>query len=85
VETLKDVLCDVLSSNEIESITFHQWLTGNRSCSLEKLIKNSQEFVDLFAEQLEKLAPHSYIVKQQAEYLNQVQNSLKEGEVIGAS
>jgi len=82
VETLKNLLFEVISATDIESVTFHQWLTGNRSCSLEKLTKNVQEFVDLLAEQLEKLSPHSYIVKKQAEFVEQTQNSLKEGEVM---
>lgn len=82
IETFKELLFEVFCDSDFDSVTFHQWLSVNRTCSLEKITKCAQDFVHLLAEQLDKLSPHSYIAKKQSEFLSQTQDSLKEGEAI---
>lgn len=51
-------------------------------CSLDTVVKESDEFFEDFAEQLFGLNPHGFISKQQSEFLKETKNNLKPNEFV---
>ncbi|KAK3914359.1 Latrophilin Cirl [Frankliniella fusca] len=80
-ENLRIRLLTLFDDNLVESIKYKQW-TSTERCKLETLLKNSEEFVELFTDQLKELLPHHYVSKQQAKYYSTLKTNLKEGEVL---
>lgn len=78
---LKRKLLEILEIQEIDVITFHQWLTVDR-CELVKIEQDSDEFVDKFIQQIEKLIPHKFIAVEQLKHSASLKSSLKKGEYI---
>ncbi|XP_044579666.1 uncharacterized protein LOC123261861 [Cotesia glomerata] len=81
IQTLKDLLLNVLEENGIDEITYKYWISNPRT-SLETFVKTSSDFVDSFCENITSLLPHNYIAKEQASYLRSLKESLKENEFI---
>ncbi|KAK3927342.1 ARL14 effector protein [Frankliniella fusca] len=80
-EALEIKLKNMLSDNFVESITYQQWTSTDR-CSLETCVKESDEFVQMFIEQLKTLLTHHFMAKEQAKYFQSVKENLKEGEAL---
>lgn len=81
VSQLKDAILNKLQSEEIESITYQQWVNVDR-CALETLIKSTDQFVEELMEKLEALSPHHYICKQQATYFRQAKKETTNTKVV---
>ena len=54
-----------LDDNMIDTITYKQWVSVDRS-TLDTFTSTFDEFVELLCEKLERLIPHSFIAIQQA-------------------
>ena len=81
IDALKESLLAVLDDNIIDSVTYKQWTTTDRS-TLETTSKTSDEFVEAFCDKLEVLIPHSFIATQQASFCCDCKSTLKLGEVL---
>lgn len=66
---LQNVLIELFEENFIESVTYKQWTSTDRS-SLETISKRTDDFVDCLIEKLEKLLTHSFLAKKQSTFLN---------------
>lgn len=78
---IKERIIEYFDSNLIESLTYQQWTNVDR-CSLETLVKPSDQFIETLMEQLDTLSPHHYICKQQAEYFRQAKSQASEKKVV---
>lgn len=75
------MILDKLESDDIENITFNQWINVDR-CSLDTIIKPVNQFVNVLMERLEQRLPHHHISKQHADYFRQVKKNADVGEII---
>lgn len=75
------MLLKLLYENGTEEIVYKQWVTVDRN-NLETFIKPYNDFVDTLVEKLEKLLPHSFITKQQQQFLQNAKSSLNESEYL---
>lgn len=66
---------------EDECINFKQWLSVDR-CSLESLTQTIPEFIDYFASKIEKLVTHSFVSRQQSQFIKDCKDKLKKGEFL---
>lgn len=80
ISSLQDDLTILLDDNMIDTITFKQWVSVDRS-TLETVSKPVDEFIDLFCEKLQ-LLPHSFIATQQALFYNDCKSTLQQGDVL---
>lgn len=62
---LRNILAKLFDENNIETVTYKQWTSTDRS-SLETRIESVDEFLDCLVESLEKLVKHSFVAKQQS-------------------
>ena len=67
VQTFKEEFIELMEKYEIDEVVFKQWVSTDRS-TLETHCLTSEEFADLFCEQLEILRPHSFLAKEQAAF-----------------
>lgn len=81
IDYLNNVLTELLSKNEIDEVTYKQWLAKLRT-SLETFVKDSSEFIDDFCEKVNILLPHAFISKKQVDFMKNVKMSLKEGDFL---
>lgn len=80
-DSLKDSLHMAFDDNMIDTITYKQWVSVDRS-TLDTFSNTSDEFVECFCKKLEQLIPHSFIAIQQATFFNECKCSLKPGELL---
>jgi hypothetical protein len=59
-ENLEQKISDYFNDNEVENITFKQWISTDRS-TLETLVKSSEDFTAVLIEKLQLLLQHSFI------------------------
>ncbi|XP_074096104.1 uncharacterized protein LOC141525487 [Cotesia typhae] len=81
VDELSKILLKCFEDREIENITYKYWISKPRS-SLETIIKPTEEFVEKFCSELEILLPHSFIAKEQAQFLKTLKETLKPNEYV---
>jgi len=62
-------------------VKFSQWVSTDRSHLLNQSLPVA-EFIDSLIEKLEKLLPHSFIAKKQAEYYRERKDNLCDGEML---
>lgn len=77
-DVLRNILAKLFDDNNIETITYKQWTSTDRS-TLETVIKNVDEFLDCLMESLDKLLSHSFTAKQQSQYLNLLKTTIQTG------
>ena len=80
-DSLKDSLHMALDGNMIDSLTYKQWVSVDRS-TLNTYTCTSEEFVEFLCEKLEQLIPHSFIATEQATFFSERKSSLEPGEVL---
>ena len=68
-------------SDESSHISFKEWTTTDREEMLNKILL-LEKFIDLLIQRIEKLTPHLFIARGQANYLNQPKQDLPSEEVI---
>ncbi|XP_074096802.1 uncharacterized protein LOC141525991 [Cotesia typhae] len=81
VDELSKILLKYFEDREIENITYKYWISKPRS-SLETIIKPTEEFVEKFCSELEILLPHSFIAKEQAQFLKTLKETLKPNKYV---
>ena len=80
-EEFKEHLITALDESMIDSVTYKQWTTVDRS-TLKTVSEPSDEFVESFCDKLDTLLPHSFIATQQSMFYNNCKASLKAGELV---
>lgn len=75
---LRGILTELFDDNNIDTITYKQWTSTDRS-TLETIIKSTEEFVDTLVDSLVNLLTHSFIAKQQSQYVNHLKKTIKTG------
>ena len=64
-----------------EDITFKQWVTTDRSSLISQTLP-VDEFITLISEKLDAITSHSYIARNQSQYLKNLKEELSQDEVI---
>lgn len=80
-DNLIEKLIDICAENMVEKIVYRQWVTVDRT-SLETLQSSTVEFLDKFSDKLRRLLTHSYIAKEQSNFLNTKKKELQRGECV---
>lgn len=81
VSILKERLRYLLDENMVDTITYRQWVSVDRS-TLETVNNSSDDFLDLFFEKLKILLYHSFIAKQQSMFQADIKLKLQPGEFL---
>lgn len=81
ITPLKEHLQKLMDEEGIESVTYRQWVSVDRT-TLEIITKSSDNYIDYLCEKLEKLLTHLFIAKQQSTYQNERKETLEEGEFL---
>ena len=81
IEKLKVYLKTLFEDNDIEEVTYSQWVSTPIT-TLKNLVDETCEFIDYFCEKIEKLLPHAFISSQQSEYYKTSKASIKSDEAI---
>lgn len=77
IDTLCDIIKNRLEENNVESITYKQWIPKPRT-SLMTIMHTADEFAGEFCEKITALMPHSFVAKEQGNCMKEVKESLKE-------
>ena len=80
-EPLREMLEQCFDEAGMDEIKCKQWTTTDRS-NMETMVQLKDEFLGNFLEKLDALKRHDFIAKQQANYLNERKDSLREGEFL---
>ena len=78
-EYLSQVLLD--EADKSSYISFEEWTTTGRAEMLNRILTR-ESFINLVIRRIEKLTPHSFITRKQANYLNQLKQDLPGDKVI---
>lgn len=78
---LKGELEKIYEENCLETITYQQWTSTDRS-NLETRIETTDDFMETFQKRIHALIPHSFIAERQSSYLKEVKNSLNQHEFL---
>ena len=81
VAKLKEHLTTLLDENDMEQITYKQWIATDRS-TLETFCAPAEEFVETFCDKLVLLHPHSFIASEQASFYTRCKTSLQAGDIL---
>lgn len=81
LESLESSLLKQFEENNIECITFEQWITTDR-CDIETLVKPVDDFIPFFTSKLNSLIPHDFVKTEQSSFLNKTKTDLKDGEFL---
>lgn len=77
-EEFTDLLTEVFDRKGLDEVEFRQWIATDRS-TLESRKLAGEEFIQDFYEQLQLLAQHDFIAKQQTAFMRQMKEELGEG------
>jgi hypothetical protein len=78
---LINTLLELFRNGFVDNITYRQWVTVDRA-NLITVIETSEEFVENFANKVEKLLLHDFLAKRQAEYARKKKETLNINEVF---
>lgn len=74
-DVLRNILTELFDENNIDTITYKQWTSTDRS-TRETVIKSVDEFLDSLIESLVNLLRHSFTAKQQSQFLNHLKATI---------
>ncbi len=77
-DVLRNMLSELFDENNIETLTYKQWTSTDRS-TLETVVETVEEFLDTLIDSLVKLHTHSFIAKQQTLFLNNLKATIAIG------
>lgn len=80
-ERFSDHLDSIFQENGISQVIFSIWQATDR-CTLKKECLSTEDFIHYFCTSLETLIPHHFISKRQSEYIKNLKDNLKDGEVV---
>lgn len=72
---------NIFNDNFVDEITYKQWTQVDR-CSLETIVKLTDDFVDYLVESISKFLQHDIIARQQAEFFQASEKNLEIGQVL---
>ena len=78
---IKQLLIRELEEEGVDTVTYKQWTSTDR-CDLLTVQNELDEYCDILCAKLKILAPHDFISKQQAKFLRDQKEELKDGEII---
>ncbi|CAH0547109.1 unnamed protein product [Brassicogethes aeneus] len=78
---LKGFLEEKFEEELIDSITYKKWVSVDR-CTMETIVKNTDDFLEEFSDELLKLKSHAFIAFMQKEHYNDIKKHLKQGEIL---
>lgn len=81
VGPLQESLSQMFDDEMIDTVTYKRWLSVDR-CTLETGVKDKDEFIDEFMQDLLKLKAHSFVATMQKEFVNEVKATLKSGNIL---
>lgn len=81
ISELKNVLEELFNDNDIDTVSYKHWISNPR-CTLETLMKDSSEFIEVFCDNIMDLLPHDFIAKEQSKFMKSVKDSLQEDEFL---
>lgn len=81
LKNLSSYLLTLLNHSNILQVEYSAWSGTDRS-TLQTLTLPVEEFIDELCHKLEILKPHSFIAKEQSNFIAQRKNTLDEGEVM---
>lgn len=80
-QKLMDTLLTVLDENDIDDVSFSQWVLKPRA-SLETRIACCTDFVDEFCDKAKRLLQYHFIAKQQSRFLKSQKENLQDAECL---
>jgi transposase len=81
VSNFKELLSIKFNEEMIDEVTYKKWVTVDR-CTMETVVKGTDDFIDDFLELLLKLKTHAFISNQQKEHYSEIKENLIEGNVV---
>lgn len=78
---IRQELENTFKRNNIDNITFNQWVSTDRT-TLETITRTANDFIDFLMDMLQKLLRHSFIAKQQGEFLKKLKENVPIGHFI---
>lgn len=78
---LKESLFKTFENELIDEVTYQQWMTVDR-CTMEMVVKNTDDFIEDLMGRLLKLKTHSFIANIQKDCYVECKAKLAEGEVL---
>lgn len=81
LSTFSTELLDILINASIDQVQYTVWTATDRS-TLNTVTVDVSDFVEGLCDKLQILKPHSYIAKQQSEFIASTKENLKDGEVL---
>ena len=82
INNVKDKLFKYFENEMIDTITCKQWIISHKSCRLETITNDVEDFVDTFCDQLYDLNRHDFIAKKQAAFYADKKESLAKDEIL---
>lgn len=79
--TTRNRIEEYFEENCIEEVTHKEW-TQQEHCSLQTVVNDADNFLELFLEAVPIVRKHDYIAAKQAEFYRITRENLSEGEVI---
>ena len=80
-EKISSLLLTLLNESNISHVEYSAWTATDRS-TLQNLTSTVDEYIDELKVQLDKLRPHSFIAKEQTNFINEKKNNLNDDEVL---
>lgn len=80
-EVLEKLLVEVLNRNKIETVSYKQWIAKSRTTLEDQELKTT-EFCKAFSTYAKQLLHHSFIAKEQGNFLKEAKNNLKNDEIL---
>lgn len=71
----------MFDDDAVDDITYKYWIP-NPCCSLETLIKDSSEFIEIFSNHIVNLLPHDFIAEEPSGFMKNKKKSLKNNEFL---
>ena len=81
ISTFSTEIFEILTNASIDQVQYTVWTATDRS-TLNTVTADVSDFVEELCDKLQILKPHSYIAKQQSEFIASKKENLKDGEVL---
>lgn len=81
ITEFSEILIEILRNASIDQVQYSTW-TGTDRSTLQTVTVDVTDFVEEFSHKLQVLKPHSFIAKQQSQFISQKKIDLRNGEVL---
>lgn len=80
-EKISSLILTLFKKSNISHVEYSAWTATDRS-TLQNLTSSVDEYIDELKDQLDKLRPHSFIAKEQTNFINEKKDKLNDDEVL---